>query len=142
MPEFIYQPEGADPRVWQFEPNKMMSPEAEAIERLTEMTFLEWGQKLVAGSMLAARAFVYVMLKRATPTLKFDEVQICTDDFHVRATKAERVEIRTSLEEKAAAGKTLTEDEADALAQVIAEDAEDSEGEVPKEELALVSNDG
>jgi hypothetical protein len=78
--KFVYAPEGAEPKKWDYNPNRMMSPEAEAIERHTGMTFGEFLQKCGQGSFLAIHGLLYVMLKREYPTLKFDEVQFCLDD--------------------------------------------------------------
>lgn len=76
-----YTPEGAEPTEFPFKPRKLMSAEAEAIERVTGWDFGgEFGQKLMTGSMLARRALLWVMLKRSTPTLRFEQVSICMDD--------------------------------------------------------------
>ena len=74
---FVYSPEGADPKKWPFDPSKLMSPEAETIERHTGMTFAEWGASVPKGSMLALHGLLYVLLKRSDPTLKWDSVQFC-----------------------------------------------------------------
>ena len=85
---FVYTPEGADPISWDYNPTRLMSPEAEAIERHTGMTFGEFTVACGRGSMLAIHGLLYVLLKRQHPTLKFDEVQFCIDeiDFEVDDT--------------------------------------------------------
>lgn len=78
--KFIYKPEGTEPQSWDFEPNKLMSPEVEAIERHTGLTFMEWVMALEKGSFNAFHGLLYVMLKRSHPTLKWTDVQFCMDD--------------------------------------------------------------
>ena len=78
--KFIYKPEGAEPMKWDYDPARLMSPEAEAIERHTGMTFGEFNVKCGQGSFTAIHGLLYVMLKREYPTLKYDEVQFCLDD--------------------------------------------------------------
>jgi hypothetical protein len=107
MPQFVYKPEGATPKKWDFDPSKLMSPEAIAIERLTGMTFGEWQDALSRGSMLALQALLYVLLKRETPTLKFDDVQFCNDDVDVELTDEEAAEEVRDLEAK----ESLTDQE-------------------------------
>lgn len=75
--QFVYKPEGAEPKRWDFDPVKVMSPEAEAIERHTGMTFKHWLSALGEGSMTAVHGLLYVMLKRSDPTLQWDAVQFC-----------------------------------------------------------------
>lgn len=77
---FIYKPEGAEPKRWKFDPTKLMSPEAEAIERLCGMTFGEWVDAVGRTSITALHGLLYVMLKREQPTLTYDQVQFCLDD--------------------------------------------------------------
>ena len=77
---FVYQPEGAEPRRWPFDPTKLMSPEAEAIEDHTGMPFGKWNEALRDGSFKAIHGLLFVLLKREIPTLKWDEVQFCLDD--------------------------------------------------------------
>jgi hypothetical protein len=74
MARFIYNRDGAEPLSWEFDPNKLMSPEAELIERLTGWTFKGWLEKLQDGSILALHALLYILLKRADPQLAFDDV--------------------------------------------------------------------
>lgn len=73
---FVYTPDGAEPRKWLHDPTKLLSPEAEEIERLTGMPFGMFMAQMPMGSMLCLRAYLYVLLKRETPGLKFESVQI------------------------------------------------------------------
>lgn len=50
------------------------------IERVTDMTFDQWNERLAAGSMLAMTALVWILLKRDEPTLRFSEVEFTLAD--------------------------------------------------------------
>jgi hypothetical protein len=80
MPKFVYKPEGAEPRSWDFAPEKMMSAEMIVVEDLTGLTWGEWIDACARGSIKAIHALLYVLLKRATPTLRPDEVQFTLDE--------------------------------------------------------------
>lgn len=91
--KFVYKPEGADPRSWDFDPDKMLSAEMMAVERLTGMTWREWIDACARGSITAIHALLYVFLKRSTPTLQPDQVEfsiaeIDFEDDEVPAPKA------------------------------------------------------
>jgi hypothetical protein len=72
--QFRYTPEGADTMVFEYDPKKLLSPEAEKVETLTGWSYAEFGQQLLTGSMKAYHALLYVFLKRSDPTLKYDQV--------------------------------------------------------------------
>lgn len=96
---FIYAPEGVDPKTWDFAPGKMISPEAEVIERKTGMRFSEWEFAVQNGSMLALHGLLFVLLKREQPSLQWDQIMFsfgeCTwelDDDEV-ATALARLDV-------------------------------------------------
>ncbi len=72
----IYRPEGATERRWTYAPDKLLSSEAEAIEKVTGITYEEFGQALIKGSMTARRALLWVLLKREEPTLRHSQVDV------------------------------------------------------------------
>lgn len=72
--QLTYRPEGKEPTVWPFEPQKLLSSEAIALEKVTGFTYEEFGQQVLRGSMLARRALLWVYLKRGEPTLRFDQL--------------------------------------------------------------------
>lgn len=85
--KLVYAPEGAEPREWVFDPDRMRSPELEAIEDATGWTTAEWLDLLGRGSMRALRALVWVNLRQHVPDLEFSavsfdatEVNFVTDD--------------------------------------------------------------
>lgn len=75
-----WHPEGADPVVWDFQPNRLDVVEAEEIEIKTGFTLVEWAEKVMRGSMLAVHALLWVLRKRADPTLRYDDVRFCAAD--------------------------------------------------------------
>lgn len=131
--KFIYKPEGTeepDWKTWEFDPDKLMSPEAEAIERLTGFTYSEWGDAVSRGSMAAIHGLLYVMLKRENPTLKYDSVVFCLAEIDFEVDDEESAEIRATLEQRVEAGEVLAEDDAALLERLKADEA------APKEEAA------
>ncbi len=115
--QFVYKPEGAEPRRWDFNPAKLMSPEVEAIERHTALAFGEWINQVGRGSFVAIHGLLYVLLKRTHPTLKWDEVQFCMEDIDFEMNAEERAEALAALEEKATHGP-LGEADSAALAEL------------------------
>lgn len=98
MPKVVYKPEGVDtPREWDFNPGKMISPEMGLIERVTGMLFPEWVDAFGKGSVTAIHAFLFVMLKRETPSLKPDDVVFVMDDVSLDLTDDEAVQYATAL---------------------------------------------
>jgi hypothetical protein len=96
--QFTYTPDGSDePQVWDFSPDKLMSPEAEAIERQTGFTFAEWQDKVLSGSVTAIHGLLWVMLKRENPTLKYDQVVFAMGEVGLDFTAEERAEILREL---------------------------------------------
>lgn len=110
MSRFVYTKEGETPKSWEFDPNKLLSPEAETIERNTGWTFGEWLDKLGAGSVLATHALLHVFLKRDIPPLQFNQVEFSMSEIDMELddedlTRAIEVlqlkENRTAAEQKA-----------------------------------------
>lgn len=102
MPLFVYKPEGADPRRWDFQPGKILNTEAKVIEKMTGMSFGEWQDAMIRGSITAMEAYLFVMLKREHPTLRPAELVFCTEDLDVEFTDEETVAQIAELREKAA----------------------------------------
>jgi len=109
----IYKPEGADPRQWTFAPDKLLSSEAEAIEKVTGTTYEEFGQALIKGSVRARRALLWVLLKRDEPTLRHSQVDPATGTMSVDYEPHELQAIRDKLADDTA---LPDEDRAAALA--------------------------
>ncbi|GAA4358403.1 hypothetical protein [Angustibacter luteus] len=118
-----YTPEGGEAHEWSFNPGKLLSPEAEAIERVTGWNYrTDFADKLLRGSALALRALIWVLLKRADPKLKFTDVEYAQDEADVNFDADERREIRRL----AAEDPDMTdEDRAELLAALDDEDFAD-----------------
>lgn len=109
--------DGTEKRWTGFKPDRIMSTEAEAIEKVTGMTFGQWGQALMNGSSLASRALVWVLRKREEPTLRFRDVDFAVGDLMVGLDEEERTKVLAAME----TDPTLTEeDRAQAMAAITA----------------------
>lgn len=127
---FTYTPEGAEERRWDFEPSKLMSVEAEAIERQTGWTYHEFGTKLGKGSIIAKRALLWVLLKRENPPLLYSQVDVPAGSM---AIVFEREEIQTTLDGlRSGAGQFTAEERAEAIEQVELALADMPESPAPK----------
>ncbi|MFE4397210.1 MULTISPECIES: hypothetical protein [Streptomycetaceae] len=116
----VYQPEGSDePQRWPYQPTKLMSAERERLERLTGRNFSEFTQAVIKGNSLCRRALLFVFLKRAHPTTRFEDVDYAWDELRLEHSKAELMIIREQ------AAETVSADVRDAvLAQLDAEIAD------------------
>jgi hypothetical protein len=73
--KIFYAPDDGDAQAWDFDPMRMLTTEAEAIETVTGLTYIQFGEALENGSMKAFRALVWIMRKRhEDPTLKYRDV--------------------------------------------------------------------
>lgn len=117
--QFVYTPEGAEPLSWPFNPNKLMSPECEAIEKRTGMTFAEWQQAVTKGSVLAIHALLFVLLKRTDPTLRWEAVQFCMAEVDFTLEDDEAEEVVATLRQQEATSGPLAPGEAATLATLL-----------------------
>jgi hypothetical protein len=130
----------------EFKPNKMMSTEAEAIEGVTSMTFVQWGQALLNGNALCGRALVWVLLKRQNPNLRFKHVDFPIDELSVELDNDEKAKIRAELrtnddlsdEDKKQIMLALGEDDLD---QLDFEPTDDDSAESPGNSRSAVESD-
>lgn len=133
-----YTPEGASERNWTFIPDKLLSSEAEVIEKVTGMTYAEFGQALIKGSASARRALLWVLLKREDPPLRHNQVDPAVGtiglDYESHELKAIRDEVQKSRdisdEERDAALAeldALIEDEVDVAPKATEKDDDSSD---------------
>lgn len=73
--KFVYTPEGAEAIEWEFDPMRLLSPEAMQIEKMTGLSYVGWIEAVQSGSMTAVHALLFVLMKRRRPGIKPDEVQ-------------------------------------------------------------------
>lgn len=84
-----YTPEDGDEQVFDYNPNKLLSAEREALEKRTGMGFNQFAMGVLRGNALCRRALLHVLLKRQHPTIAFDDVDFCWDELTVEMTKGE-----------------------------------------------------
>jgi hypothetical protein len=95
-----YSPEDGDEQVFDYNPNKLLSAEREALESRTGKPFSDFAMGVLKGDALCRRALLHVLLKRKHPTLRFDDVDFCWDELTVEMTKGEIDLAVTRLREK------------------------------------------
>ncbi|MCZ7413036.1 hypothetical protein [Streptomyces sp. WMMC897] len=84
-----YSPEDGEQQVFEYNPNKLLSAEREALEKRTGRPFNEFAMGVLRGNSLCRRALLHVLLKRQHPTIRFDDVDFCWDELTVEMTKGE-----------------------------------------------------
>lgn len=95
-----YSPEDGDEQVFDYNPNKLLSAEREALEKRTGRAFREFAQGVLKGDALCRRALLHVLLKRQHPTIAFDDVDFCWDELTIEMTKGEITLAVEKLREK------------------------------------------
>lgn len=84
-----YTPEDGDEQVFDYNPNRLMSAEREALEKRTGKSFSDFAQGVLSGHALCRRALLHVLLKRQHPGISFDDVDFLWDELTVEMTKGE-----------------------------------------------------
>lgn len=85
--KLVYTPEEGDKQTWDFDIRKLMVTELEDIEKVTDLSYLQFAQALENSSTTAFRALVWVMLKRTNADLRYSAV-----DFQIGALQFVRDE--------------------------------------------------
>jgi len=122
----VYTPDGSDAQRLPYTPRRMLSPEMEAVERVTSRPFSQFTADVLEGSALCRRALLWVLLKRQHPTLKFADVSFAWDELRLEYSRQEYEQFIANARD------TLTGDEqAAAVARLEADmvDAIDEDGE-------------
>ncbi|WP_405695298.1 hypothetical protein OHA99_09440 [Streptomyces coelicoflavus] len=84
-----YSPEDGDEQTFDYNPNRLLSAEREALEKRTGRAFNQFAMGVLKGDALCRRALLHVLLKRQHPTISFDDVDFCWDELTVEMTKGE-----------------------------------------------------
>jgi len=124
----VYAPEGAKERRWTYQPEKLMSSEAEAIEKVTGLTYEEFGQALLKGSATARRALLWVLMKREEPQLRHASVDPPVGTLKLEYEQHELRSIRDAVE----ADPDLSDSEREVALREMDKLIDESEGEAPK----------
>jgi len=85
----IYTPADGEPQKMKYLPNRMLSPETEAMERVTGKNFTQITQEILAGNATCRRALLWVLLKRQHPTLKFSDVSFAWEEISLQYSRQE-----------------------------------------------------
>jgi hypothetical protein len=135
---FKYAPEGVEPRQWTFAPDRLMASEAEAIEKVTHLTYEQFGVALIKGSVSARRALLWVLLKREEPTLRNASVDPAVGSMSLEYEPHELRDMRSALEDN----RDLSDQDRAAAMVAIDEMIADAETEAPKAPENVVALNG
>lgn len=92
-----YRPAGGEPTRYHFDQDAINNMEAEAVERETGLTWGEFGDRLLKGSVLAARALLWMLQRRQHPTLRFADVRFQLSEVDVDMEEAELLRARDAI---------------------------------------------
>lgn len=96
----IYHPEGTEePKRWRYQPNKLMSPEREMLERRTGRNFTDFTQAVLQGSSLCRRALLYLFMKRDHPGVRWEDVDFAWDELELQYSRQEYQAMRDAIAE-------------------------------------------
>lgn len=84
-----YTPENGDPKEFDYNPNKLMSAEREAIETRLGLSFKAFADGVLNGNSRCRRVLLYTLQKREHPTISYDDVDFAMDELKVEMTKGE-----------------------------------------------------
>lgn len=84
-----YNPEDGEAKVFDYNPNKLLSVEREALERRTGLNFKAFADGVLQGNSVCRRALLHVMIKREHPTISYEDVDFRWDELTVEMTKGE-----------------------------------------------------
>jgi hypothetical protein len=99
--KLIYQPEGEAAQEFVYQPTKLLSPEAEAIEKIGRGgwwdSYDEFGIAFMKGNMRAKRAVLFIMLKRQNPGIRFEDISFAPTELLVAWDDEEQQLIREAI---------------------------------------------
>jgi hypothetical protein len=115
---------------------KMLSTEAEDIEKVTEMSFVQWGQALLNGNALCGRALVWTLLRRENRNLRFRNVNFTMDELSVELDDEEKQKLREELKKN----DDLSPEDKREILLALGEDIDDLDFEPTPEEAETPGN--
>jgi len=92
-----YSPDGGDKQIFRFDPNRIMSPEAEQIERKAGKPYGQAVADAQAGGITSRKAILWVLLRRQHPTLRYEDLNFAWADLELAYTVEELAEITDGL---------------------------------------------
>lgn len=87
--KITYTPEDGPEQVFDYNPNKLMSAEREALEKVTGQSFNQFAMGVLRGNARCRRALLHVLLKRQHPGIRFEDVDFLWDELTVEMTQGE-----------------------------------------------------
>lgn len=93
----VYAPEGADAHRWDLKTVRVLSSEAEAVEKVTGLTWAQVKKNLSEGSMTAMRAVAWILAKRDDPTLRYRGFDPAEGELDVDFDRQERAALREAI---------------------------------------------
>lgn len=130
---FVQREGDAAPATYNYNPKKLMSPECEAIEKKTGLTFEQFHVKLLEGSTSCRRALLWMFTKRENPGVRYEDVAFAYGEVELRYHKHELESMITEVEDKLDNGPEKTAGLAQ-LREMLADAVEDpSVGKAPSQ---------
>lgn len=122
----VFAPRDGEEHRWNLKEARILSTEAEAVERVTDLEWEKARAKVVKGSMLALRAIAWVLMKRKQPDLRYAQFVPEAGELGFEYDADERALIRQNIEDD---DSLSAEEKAVFLAEFEEADAEISAGE-------------
>lgn len=143
--KFRYTPASASSREWDFDPDKMLTlGEASDIERrCSPMTYDECKVAVLKGSAHVKLAFLYVLLKRENPKVKFDTLRDTTmpGEVEVAYDVDEMIELRAEFRKQLDTGEADDPGAIRSAIQILDGEIDEQGGEPEPEDVPEVPKD-
>ena len=92
---------------WEFKPDRLLTSEAEALEKVTGLSFTDWVNGLMSNQATACRGLVWILRKRTEPTLRYGAVDFPMGDLSIDFDAEEKSLMRDQI----LASNALTDEE-------------------------------
>lgn len=93
-----FTPEDGEKREWDFKLRKILTTEAEAIEKRAGIPYIELNARVLSSHPTARRALIWVLLKRTEPTLQYVDVDFEMGAFQAELDDEEKADLRAQLD--------------------------------------------
>lgn len=126
----VYAPEDGDKREWDVKLYRVLTSEAEALEKVTGLDLALFSPRLMGGNPTAKRGLLWLLLRREDPSTRYANVDFPVGDLTVEMDDEEKAGFKATI--MRAPG--LTDDERHAAIAELGLDPDEAEGEGdPKE---------
>jgi hypothetical protein len=93
----VYAPEDGDKREWDFKGHRILTSEAEALEKVTGISLAEFSPRLMSGSATAKRGLLWLLLRREEPSTRYSSVDFPIGDLTVEMDDEEKAGFRDTI---------------------------------------------